>query len=201
MLSDYRLRQRMDETDPQRRLVVTPILDLAQIGPAAIDLRLGTRFMVDIRTRDPVIDPKAGSRPVETFFDTTYRNFGSRFILYPGQLVLVATFEYVRIPPDLFGFLVTRSSWNRLGVAMASVVQPGYTGTLTMELTNRSSSAVALYPGLRIAQLCLFETSDAATADYLALATAKYIADPGPAVSAVASDREWERLVAVRNAE
>lgn len=138
ILSDRALRARLAERDPAKRLVVTPILDEQQIGPAGVDLRLGTRFMVDLRTREPVMDPSSEGRPITTFFDSTYRDIGSRFVLYPGQLVLASTFEYVKIPHDLFGILITRSSWNRMGIALYSIVQPGYVGALTLELSNRS---------------------------------------------------------------
>lgn len=194
ILSDLDLRARLSEKDPSKRLVITPILDDEQIGPAGVDLRLGTRFMVDMRTRQPVIDPASEERPISSFFDSTYRNFGSRFVLYPGQLVLASTFEYVKLPMDLFGILVTRSSWNRLGISLLSVVQPGYAGTLTLELTNQSSSAVALYPGLRIVQLGLFQSASAPTAPYLSQVAAKYAAVAGPKVSAISSDHDWEKI-------
>lgn len=194
MLSDKHLQVRLQEKDHAKRLVVTPILDDAQIGPAGIDLRLGTRFMVDLRTREPVIDPAPETRPVVSFFDSTYRGIGSRFVLYPGQLVLASTFEYIKLPKDLFGILVTRSSWNRLGISLHSIVQPGYVGTLTLELTNRSSSAVALYPGLRLVQLMLIQISSAPTAQYLDQLAAKYAAVAGPKASAITSDHDWDKI-------
>lgn len=201
MLSDRDLRERLNADEPSKRLVITPLLDPEQIGPAGVDLRLGTRFKVDVRTREPVMDPSPTGRPIESFFNPTYRDIGSRFVLYPGQVVLASTFEYVKLPEDLFGILVTRSSWNRLGISLKSIVQPGYVGTLTLELTNQSSSAVAIYPGLRIVQLCLLQTTEEADKPYIARVAAKYAAMAGPEVSAVASDHEWDVIKGWNTAE
>lgn len=199
ILSDSQIRERMNATKPEKRLVITPLLEQDQVGPAGIDLRLGNRFMVDMRTRDPFIDPQSESRPVDTFFDSTYREFGSKFMLYPGQLVLASTFEYVRLPKNLTGLLITRSSWNRLGVGVSSIVQPGYSGTLTIELCNRGTSPVAIYPGLRMVQICLFEMKAEAASDYMSQRMAKYVALSGPQVSAVAQDHEWSRILSWRS--
>lgn len=193
-LSKAALQNRLNSTNEKERLVITPILDpKVQIGLSSIDLRLGTRFLVDLRTREPYVSP-GSARPAETFFDDTYRAFGEKFILYPGQLVLACTFEYVRLPYDLLGHVITRSSMNRLGLALHSSVQPGYTGTLTLELTNLSSNPIALTPGIRIVQLELVELKDMLEEGYLGQVTSKYIGNTGPRVSGAAADPELSRL-------
>lgn len=191
-LSREEILQRLGSNDLSKRLVITPLLEPdQQIGPASIDLRLGTSFRGDLRTRAPIVDTlRSETRPVETFFDQTYRDFGERFVAYPGQLVLAASFEYIRLPNDIFGLLTTRSSVARLGIKIASIVQPGYVGTLTLELTNQSSNPVALYPGLRVVQLSLMELSDEVNVGYIGQLTAKYVADLGPKVSALDGDAE-----------
>ncbi|MGR5911385.1 dCTP deaminase [Bacillus cereus] len=121
-----------------------------------------------MRTREPYIDPMHPVRPIDTFFDHTYRHFGEKFLVYPGQLIIASTFEYLRMPQELFGLLVTRSSWNRLGLSISSIVQPGYSyGVLTLELLNSSSNPIALYPGLRFVQLLLFPTQGTNTYPWL----------------------------------
>jgi dCTP deaminase len=79
----------------------------------------------------------------------------SKFLLHPNQLILGVTFEYLSLPFDTFCQIMSRSSWGRLGlvVATAAAVQPGYKGCLTLELVNLSESPIALYPGLPIGQL------------------------------------------------
>ena len=175
--------------------VVTPILDNSQIGYASIDLRLGTDFKVSIQTREPVIDVTC--RPVQTFFQNTYRDFGEKFNLYPNQLVLGSTFEYIRIPKTHIGLLTTRSSINRLGISINSIVQPGYSGTLTIELCNNGENTIGLITGMRIVQLMLLELSDTLENDYIN-SQSKYICNTGPAVSGFRGDLELDTLEKIR---
>lgn len=196
VLSREIICERLSESELNRRLVITPLLDPeSQIGPASVDLRLGVNFRVDLRTREPVLDAlRTNGRPIDTFFDNTFREFGERFVIYPGQLVLASTFEYLALPTDLYGQVVTRSSMNRLGVSLYSIVQPGYAGTLTIELSNQSSNPVALYPGMRVAQIAFIQLEKPVTQGYVSHAMAKYVADPQPKVSALDEDAELDKL-------
>lgn len=179
----------------ENRLTITPILDNeSQIGESAIDLRLGTKFEVDMRTRKPFFDPLNDKRPIETFFNDTYRNFGEQFILYPQQLVLSSTFEYVKLPNNLFGIIFTRSSWNRLGLNISSVLQSGYAGVINLELVNNSSNPIALYPGLRIVQLVLFSVDGQAESAYYRNSISKYVANSDPGLSSISEDKDLQLL-------
>lgn len=194
VLTSHELTERLNHGDEKSRLVITPILDpQVQVGLCSVDLRLGTRFQVDLRTRDPYISLD-GNRPVRSFFDETYRDFGEPFILYPGQLVLACTFEYLRLPYDVAGHLASRSSLNRLGISFYSLVQPGYAGTLTFELTNSTSNPIALMPGMRIAQLQLHLLHGALEDAYASVVTSKYVGSTGPKVSSVSLDVELAKL-------
>lgn len=178
------------------RLIITPLLEESQVGDVTIDLRLGTDFLVAIQTREPsvgVIPRKDGSdlRPVETFFQETHRDFGDRFLIYPGQLVLANTFEYVRIPSNIFGFLISRSSLNRLGITISSIIQPGYAATLTLELSNRSSNVVELVPGMRVVQVFFFKTAGEAIPK---VARSKYLGLVKPMTSELGRDPELSIL-------
>lgn len=196
VLSSRDICERLQSQDVSRRLVVTPVLDPSvQIGPSSVDLRLGMRFLVDIRTREPLIRVDPESRDVGTFFDATYREFGQTFILYPGQLVLACSFEYIRLPLDLSGQLVSRSSLNRLGISFSTIVQPGYTGTLTLDLSNSTSNPIELVVGMRIAQLQLYQLCSPIEQGYLNYPSSKYVADTGPKVSAAARDEDLDRLL------
>ena len=196
ILSKDEIENYLNHDDPEKRLVITPILDAEkQISPCTIDLRLGTTFKVDMRTREPYIDPMHPVRPIDTFFDHTYRHFGEKFLVYPGQLIIASTFEYLRMPQELFGLLVTRSSWNRLGLSISSIVQPGYGGVLTLELLNSSSNPIALYPGLRFVQLLLFPTQGQThIPGYISQSLSKYIANTEPNVSNILKDHDLEKL-------
>lgn len=147
----------LQATDFDERLVVTPLLDDGQVGEASIDLRLATEFLLLRRTLQAGID--VGDPDLESQVAELYERIavpiGEGLWLHPQQFVLGATFEFVRVPPTLGAYVLGRSSWGRLGllVATAVTVQPGFAGSLTLELVNAGDSPIRLYPGLKIAQL------------------------------------------------
>jgi dCTP deaminase len=81
--------------------------------------------------------------------------FDDKFILHPGRFVLGATLEWVRMPSNCCGSIVGRSSLGRHGLSIetAPVVHPGFSGCLTLELSNVGEIPIALRPGMEIAQL------------------------------------------------
>ena len=155
----------INEEKAERRLVVTPLLSPNQIGPGSIDVRLGSSIIVPKRTfvASHDVTKKSKISQVESrLYQRLRLRYKSEFILHPNQLILAVTFEYLSLPANLFCQVASRSSWGRLGivVATASVVQPGFKGSITLELANLSDSPVSLYPGLSIGQLVFFEVSD-----------------------------------------
>lgn len=148
-----------DETPLAERLVVSPLLESKQVGEASIDLRLGTEFLLLRRTRQPGVD--IGSPDFEAqisgLYDRLVVPLGDGFWLHPQQFALGATLEFIRLPPTHGAYVLSRSSWGRLGllVATAVMVQPCFAGSLTLELVNAGDSPIKLYPGIAIAQLAV----------------------------------------------
>ncbi len=172
-------------------LVVTPLLDKNnQVGPSGIDLRLSNEFKVSIQTRKPVLS--VDEKKIEPFFQETYKEFGEHMIIYPNQLVLANTFEYVRMPDSVLGLIYTRSSLERLGLSITSVVQPGYAGTLTLQLTNKGENAIQLRTGMRLVQLVLVKAHE--TDSYRADVTSKYVGNINPVLSGINKDQDLEIL-------
>lgn len=177
------------------RLVVTPLLDRKQIGPGSIDLRLGTEFLVMRRTHGAVIDPGETTTRAQAVHDEIRVPLGQALWLHPQQFILGSTMEFIRLPTDMGAYVLGRSSWGRIGllVATAVMVQPGYGGTLTLELVNEGDAPIRLYPGLRVAQLALHRLG-APTRAY-ARRGAKYLAPTGPQTSRAAWDQAEIRRV------
>lgn len=140
------------------RLVITPILEPAQVGSGSVDLRLGTEFLLRRRTHGAGLDP---GEDLQSSVDLRHERIvvpvGETLWLHPQDFVLASTLEFIRLPCDLGASVNARSSWGRLGlvVATAIFVHPGYAGCLTLELVNEGNSPIALYPGLPIAQLAI----------------------------------------------
>lgn len=187
----------------ESRLVVVPLLDRKQVQPAAIDLRLGTDFLVLRRTERPGLDPQGPRQPFEATHERLKVPLGESLWLHPGHFLLGHTLEFVRLPSTLAALLIGRSSWARLGVVveMAGLVQPGYEGRLTYELVNMGNSPVALYPGLRVAQLAVFRLAEGT--GYADIPDeekypSKYRAPVGPETSRLAwEDDEIKKIKAV----
>lgn len=161
LLQREELLSRLSVDDIDRRLHVLPILDAGkQVGEGSIDLRLGSEFIEVRRRSEEAVDPFKETSDTTELEDRYEIPFGEFLVLHPGQFLLGSTFEFIRIPLDLGGQVLSRSSWGRFGliVATAVTVHPGFVGCLTLELQNLGTVPIRLYPGLRVAQLMLWTT-------------------------------------------
>jgi deoxycytidine triphosphate deaminase len=140
---------------------------------------------------------------LETTHERLKVPLGQSLWLHPGHFLLGHTLEFVRLPSHLAGLLIGRSSWARLGVVveMAGLVQPDYAGRLTYELVNMGNSPVRLYPGLRVAQLAVYELPGPTSHEALDLEErypSKYLAPVGPETSRLAwEDDELTKILRV----
>jgi dCTP deaminase len=182
------------------RLFVDPLLEQSQVGEVSLDLRLGTDFLVSLRTRRPSIDlmPQQNIehekiRDVSSYFRITRRDLGDRFILYPGQIVLTTTLEYIALPADIFVDVITRSSYNRLGVHLNTMIQPGFRGCFPLELFNHGDNAIRLLVGSRIIQARFFETGQHSRYQKEGVSR-KYVGNVRPVVSRAQLDPDLSIL-------
>jgi dCTP deaminase len=190
MLSDRELADRIERGDIKIEPFLEPEL---QIQPASIDLRLGYEFLTFNWTQTALIDPL----DPETFRDLTALTRlkeDERFIVHPGEFVLGTTLERLQIPDDLVGQLDGRSSLGRLGIIIhstAGFIDPGFTGNVTLEISNLGRIAVALYPGMRVCQLSFEELSSPSKLPYAARRRAsKYQDQQLPTISRIYDDPE-----------
>jgi dCTP deaminase len=142
----------------RQRLLITPLLSESQIGTASVDVRLGSTILLLRRARVGSIDvTEENTRRTldKTTYEVSQIRYFRKFTLHPRSLILGSTFEYLSLPYDVSATLVSRSSWGRLGlvIATASIVHPGFKGCLTLELANLGESPITLYPGMLIGQL------------------------------------------------
>lgn len=165
MLSGPEIAARLRDRDSG--MGITPLIDVAQIGEAGVDLRLGPDFVVMRRATavaafDPARVDEIGQR-VRDYQDYLRRPPGSAFYLHPGQFAIARSLEYLTLPDDVSAQVAGRSSWGRLGLVIqtAPLIQPGFCGTITLELANLGTVPIVLYVGLRIAQVTFFEITRA----------------------------------------
>ncbi|MFT2536528.1 dCTP deaminase domain-containing protein, partial [Escherichia coli] len=74
-----------------------------------MDLRLGTEFLEVQKNNRRVTEPFQESTPDRSFNVP----LGRELVLHPGQLILGATLEFLVLPADLVGQVLSRSSWGR----------------------------------------------------------------------------------------
>jgi len=140
------------------RLSIEPLADDA-IQPSSVDLRLDRVFRVFRKTERPHIDVR---EPCEECTELIEIEEGKPFFIHPGEFVLANTLEKITLPDDLVARLDGRSSLGRLGLlvhATAGYVDPGWSGKLTLELSNAAVLPIALYSGMKVCQLSFLRLS------------------------------------------
>ncbi len=155
VLSDGTIRRLVMEG----RIRIDP-WDEALVQPASVDLRLGHSFRVFHNHRVTAIDLR---EPPNDLTEQVVVEPGEPFVIHPGEFCLGRTEEWVELPDDIVARIEGKSSLGRLGLivhATAGFCDPGWKGTLTLELNNLTRVPIKLWPGLPIAQLS-FMTLDA----------------------------------------
>ena len=165
------------------RVKVEPF-DGAMIQPSSVDVRLDRFFRVFENHKYSVIDPSI-EQPDLTREVAVEAN--EEFILHPGEFVLASTYEIITLPDDIAGRLEGKSSLGRLGLlthSTAGFIDPGFSGHITLELSNVANLPVKLFPGMKIGQLCLIKLSSPAENPYgSALYGSRYQGQRGPTAS------------------
>lgn len=77
-------------------------------------------------------------------------------IIRSGEFVLLSTIEFIEVPNNILGFCAIRSTIARSGIiAPPTIVDPGFHGTLTIEVFNASKKNIILHVGDRFLHLIL----------------------------------------------
>lgn len=188
------------------KINVTPAPDLAtQLGSCSLDLRLSSKFKIFRPTSTPYIDPQDPN----TFSDLTddvdvSKGKGSQpllphlpkgpraFIIHPRDFILGLTKERVELPADLAARIDGRSSLGRLGIVVHSTaghIDAGFSGHITLEITNIGTAPVLLYPEMRVCQLVFETLTNPVETTYAEKKGAKYAGQKGPGISKLTEDK------------
>jgi dCTP deaminase len=147
------------------RIVIDPFIPEA-VQPSSVDLHLDRRFRVFRNSRYPYIDVRADQPELTELLEIAG---DEPFILHPGEFVLGSTLERVQLPDDMVARLDGKSSLGRLGLLIhstAGFVDPGWEGTLTLELSNVANLPITLYDGMKIGQISFQRLSSPAEVAY-----------------------------------
>ena len=166
LLSDRDILAEIDA----KRVQLDPF-DAAMVQPSSIDVRLDRFFRVFENHKYPHIDPAEEQPDLTRLVEPDAEE---PFILHPGEFVLGSTYELVSLPDDVAARLEGKSSLGRLGLlthSTAGFIDPGFSGHVTLELSNVATLPIKLWPGMKIGQLCFFRLSSPAEHPY---GSAKY---------------------------
>ncbi len=138
--------------------------DLVQ--PSSVDVRVAARFRVFRNNRFPFIDVR---REMEGLTELVEATNEEPFVLHPGEFVLGATLERVKVADDLVARLEGKSSLGRLGLLIhstAGFIDPGFEGHITLELSNVANLPITIYPSMKIGQVSFIQMTTAADKPY-----------------------------------
>ncbi|SNC65535.1 dCTP deaminase [Kytococcus aerolatus] len=166
LLSDRDIRARIDAGD-----VRLDPWDPVMLQPSSVDVRLDRYFRLFDNHKYPVIDPAQEQPDLTRLVEVDPEE---PFVLHPGEFALASTYEQITLPVDVAARVEGKSSLGRLGLlthATAGFVDPGFSGHVTLELSNVATLPIVLHPGMKIGQLCFFQLSSPAEHPY---GSAKY---------------------------
>ncbi len=161
LLSDRDIRAEIDAG----RVVLDP-WDPSMVQPSSVDVRLDRYFRLFDNHKYRVIDPAEDQPDLTRLVDVDPRE---GLVLHPGEFVLGSTWETITLPDDLAARVEGKSSLGRLGLlthATAGFVDPGFSGHVTLELSNVATLPIMLWPGMKIGQLAFFRLSSSAENPY-----------------------------------
>lgn len=125
------------------------------------DLRVAPEFRVFTNVHAGVVDPKA-------FDPRSYVEvLDERCIIPPNGFALARSVEYFRIPDDVLGICVGKSTYARCGVVTPlTPLEPGWEGHLTLEIVNSTSLPAIVYANEGMCQLVFFQGDEPCEVHY-----------------------------------
>ena len=184
MLSDKDIKKALKD----KWIEISP-LNKAFIQPSSVDLRVGTEFRVFENHKYSHIDPKSPQEDLTTVVEASK---DEPFVLHPGEFVLGTTYEKVALSNKIVARLEGKSSLGRIGLLIhstAGFVDPGFSGYLTLELSNVANLPIKIYPEMKIGQISFYYLNSPSEAEYGDVSYgSKYQGQEGPTPSKSHSD-------------
>lgn len=140
-------------------LSISPFSE-SQVQSAGFDFTIGNTFAQLAARENEYIQP--GTMPKYKMLTQ------NRYLLDPGEYILVSTAEYFRFPDDLAALITLRNTYIRLGLFSqnAGCVSPGFEGRITIALCNMGKGGIVIESGACLGQLLFMRTAVPAAAPY-----------------------------------
>ncbi len=160
--AEIRKRLKLDIRNPKSLVIAPCLTESDAFDTDSVDLRLGAYFLLP---QVPPLPFTAFDAEAATTAHLRVHIPWGRYLVVPAhQTVLGATIEFIKIPADVSGQILTKSTVARTFVVIETApwIHPSYRGCLTLEIANVSNTPVLLHPGVPIGQLIL-QTVDGIT--------------------------------------
>ena len=140
------------------------------IGPCSVDLRMSNMAKFINISPIKVIDIKNKNSISYDFIKF------KKLIVNPGDFYILSTEEKITLSRNIAGFVFARSSMARLGlnIHLAGFVDAGFSGTITLEMSNFNKNPIIIYPGMRMCQISFISTSSPVKISYAEKKDSKY---------------------------
>ena len=152
----------------EREALITPFLETKIGSPSyglsshGYDIRLGTEFLKIPRNAD--IIPGGRKQPPHQSIEVKQDGM---YYLQSGGFILACSYEKFALPTDITGLVKDKSSYARLGVCVQNtVLEAGWEGIITLEISNHGPTGVYLLPGKGIAQVLFFRSESGCDVPY-----------------------------------
>jgi len=165
------------------------------IGPCSVDMHLDNNAVIagkkfgETHSTNPIINVTDPESTKEYFTDY---NDWSEIKIFPGEFYIMSTVEAITLPDNIAAFVQGRSSLARLGVNIhaAGFVDPGFSGNITLEVTNFTSIPIIIPKNTRICQLVFQYTKTSCEVPYGKKKDSKYQNQQGPTQTKISEDYE-----------
>ena len=125
------------------------------------DIRLSNEFKIFTNVFNSIVDPK-------NFDPKSFVDFkGEVCVIPPNSFVLGRSLEYFRIPRDVLGICVGKSTYARCGIIVnITPLEPAWQGYLTIEISNTTPLPVKVYANEGIAQVIFLGAEEECEVSY-----------------------------------
>jgi dCTP deaminase len=146
------------------------------------DFRIADEFKIFTNVASTIVDPK-------NFDERSFVSVkGDYCIIPPNSFVLGRSVEYFRIPRDVIGICLGKSTYARCGIIVnVTPLEPGWEGFLTVEISNTTPLPAKIYAWEGIAQVIFVKGNEECEISYKDR-KGKYMYQPGIVIPKVELD-------------
>lgn len=148
-------RERYQNSDPRYDAKATDRIISYGLSSYGYDCRVVDEYLIYHNLESTYIDPK--DFDVSNFIKISGKGY---VLIPPNSFALTETIEYIKVPRDCIVLIAAKSTYARCGLVVnATVLEPEWEGTVTLELSNTTPLPVKVYSGEGIVQLLFFKNT------------------------------------------